>query len=458
MIQKLKKLWSDKSERNLIINILLAFAIRGIALIISVFSMPLYIKYFNNDAVLGMWYTILSLQSWISVCDIGLGNGLRNKLTEALAKDEGGVVKKYISSTYASVTAIILPILAVGLLVFRVIDLNAFFDVSEAVIDRKTLYTALAITFGGMCTSFVLKLVNNIIYALQKASVNNAIAIISSIIPLVYIAIFPGASIGKNLIYLSLVHAIAVNAPLLVATVVVFMGKSLKGCIPSLFHVDRKTIKEMLGLGGQFFLAQIFFMILMSTNELMITRMFSSADVVEYSIYYKLFTVVGSLFMIALTPIWSKVTQDYAQKKYRKIRATNHFLYVIALLAIVAEFAILPLLQWIVNLWLGESAIVVNIKIAMVFAAYGGLYILNIVLTTVANGIGKLQSQNIFYGIGVALKIPLTLLLKHWLGGWVVVVLYTTVVLLTFCLYQLFWIEKNINRLVRESEAQNLKA
>ena len=70
----LKKVLSDKDERNLLIQIVLAFAVKGLSLIISLFSMPLYIKYFKNDEVLGLWYTILSTLSWIHICDLGLGN------------------------------------------------------------------------------------------------------------------------------------------------------------------------------------------------------------------------------------------------------------------------------------------------------------------------------------------------------------------------------------------------
>ena len=111
---KLKEICKDKDERNLIFNILLAFGVKGLSLVISVFSMPLYIKYFNNDDVLGFWYTILSLLSWITICDLGIGHGLRNRLTEALAVGDEELAKRYVSSSYIAIIILIVPIILLG--------------------------------------------------------------------------------------------------------------------------------------------------------------------------------------------------------------------------------------------------------------------------------------------------------------------------------------------------------
>jgi O-antigen/teichoic acid export membrane protein len=99
IIDKLKRLWSDQDERNLLIHIALAFGVKGLALVLSFFSMPLYIRFFGNDDVLGLWYTILSMLSWVHICDLGLGNGLRNRLTEALAVGDTEKAKRFVSST-----------------------------------------------------------------------------------------------------------------------------------------------------------------------------------------------------------------------------------------------------------------------------------------------------------------------------------------------------------------------
>jgi hypothetical protein len=144
---KIMNYLKDKDERNLLINIGLAFAVKGGSLIISLFSMPLYIKYFDNNEVLGLWYTILSLLNWITICDLGLGNGLRNRLTEALALADNEKAKRYISSTYASLIAVILPVLVIGTTGACFVNWNKFFNLDEALISPRTLKLAIIILF-----------------------------------------------------------------------------------------------------------------------------------------------------------------------------------------------------------------------------------------------------------------------------------------------------------------------
>jgi len=456
LLTKIKNLLCDKDERNLLIQIGLAFAVKGLALLLSFFSMPLYIRFFNNDEALGLWYTILSLLTWINICDLGLGNGLRNRLTEALALGQEDKAKKYISSTYAALATVIAPVIFVILILVQLVDLNSFFNISPELISPVTLRMSTSVLLAGVALSFVLRTVNVIIYAIQKSSINNIIALITSALPLAYIALFRGSTIEGNLIALTVVHVVAVNLPLLTATILVFRSKKLRNAAPSLRSCSVDTAKKMLSFGMQFFLAQIFLMVLNSTNEIIITRMFSAADVVPYSIYFRLFTVVGSLFMLALTPLWSKVTKDLAQKKYKKIQVTNRVLYALSGLAALAEFCMVLVLQFVVDIWLGDEAITVQYTTGLIFAFYGSMYIFNVVLTTVANGMGDLRTQIVFYGIFAVLKIPVIYLLMKASAGWEVVVLYNAVALFVFCMFQLVWVEKKLKKLVQNDSASQL--
>ena len=88
------------SEKNTIIykNVIGAFAVKGASLILSLFTMPAYMRFFEDEQILGVWFTLLSVLSWILNFDLGIGNGLRNNLTSALAMGDRNAAKEYISS------------------------------------------------------------------------------------------------------------------------------------------------------------------------------------------------------------------------------------------------------------------------------------------------------------------------------------------------------------------------
>ena len=85
-------------DKNVLRNILGAFAVKGGSLVISVVLLPLYLRFFQNQEILGIWYTILSVLNWVILFDLGLGQGLRNQLPKALLKNDKKLAKEYIST------------------------------------------------------------------------------------------------------------------------------------------------------------------------------------------------------------------------------------------------------------------------------------------------------------------------------------------------------------------------
>lgn len=445
MISKIKKIWQNPNERTLIINIMLAFFIKGLSLIISLFSTPLYIDYFDNNTVLGVWYTILSVLSWITIADLGLGNGLRNQLTQDLARKDNESAKNHISAAYVAITLIIFPVLLIGIILICSFDMNSLLNISTDIIDAKTLKLSIVILFLGICLQFIVNIISTVLYAMQMSSVNNVKALIRSIIPLIFVLVFKTDSIETNLIALSIVHSVSMLLPSIIATVILF-GKKLKNCRPSIFCYKKIYAKDIMSLGLKFFVAQIFFMFLMSTNEFLINRFYTPADVVEYSIYHKPFTAVGSIFLLSLTPLWSKVTKDITEKRISVVKKTNRILYGLSGFCMISLFVSILFLQWFFDLWLKEDSIEVSIITAVSFAFFGGVYVFNVALTTIANGIGELKTQMLFYGIGTVFKVPATYIMSSMSCGWNSIVLYNAIVLAVFCVFQLFWIEKRIKK------------
>ena len=438
-IQKFKKIIKNPENSNLFKNILWSFIIKGFSLVVSLFSMPLYISYFNDDVILGLWFTLLSVLNWISTFDLGLGNGLRNKLVAFLVKNDKEKIRQYISSSYIICGLLSLTIVLFGTLFIVFVDLNKIFNVSTNVIGQKALLTSLLVLFIGTMFSFVLKLINSILYALQKSAINNIIALVSSVIPLIFIICFKSNNNQINLIYLSIIYSVSICVPLIIISFLIFRTKNMIGSYPKFKYFDKKIAKTVLNLGGKFFIVQILFMLISATNEYFISYFFDPKYVVEYQIYSRLFMFLGSFVMLGLTPLWSAITKAYEQGKYKWIKKVNSILYIVASFFLFAEFLIIPFLQFLVNFWLKENTIIINYNYSIMFAIYGSIYILNIILTTISNGIGYLKTQLVCYSIGIVFKFLFVYIGRLWFKDWIIVILSNVIVLSLFCIVQIIW-------------------
>lgn len=419
-------------------------------MVLSFFSLPLYMSFFNNSVVLGLWYTLLSVLTWINMFDFGLTNGLRNRLVKPIEEHQYAKISEYISSTVYALIVISAIILAGGLALLLAFDINNLLNVSDATISYAGMRITTVILLIGITVSFILKVNTSINYALQVSFVNDINTFLSSLIPLLFIVFTRKLeiSLDNKLIIMAIVHVIATWLPTLVSFVVVKHTNSVLSQVKlSCQYMNHTVAKDITKFGVSFFVVQAAFLLITQTNEFMISAFFSPDVVVSFRAYNSLFLIVGSIFQVALSPVWSSVTKASIQKDFVWLRKLQKKLYFVSLLAFFVELLVVPFTGTIFRIWLKENAVPVDYRIAFLFAVYGGLYILNVVVTTVANGLGKLKIQTIFYSIGAVMKIPIVYFSsKLFPNSWFVVILVNVVALLIFCLAQTIWLHRFIQK------------
>ena len=438
MIKKVLEKLRNAGENDKIVykNVLGAFLVKGCALFVTLYTLPSYIKFFNNDEVLGLWFTILSLLNWILNFDLGIGNGLRNHLSTAISLGNKEDVKRYISSAYISIGAIVTVLSVILPFVIYKVDLNNLLSIEKTEISPKALYITAVIVFVGVMVQFWLKLINSVLYALQKSSVNNFLVLCTNVMILVVAVVFPSGTNDRNIIVMAIVHAVAVALPLLVATVSVF-AKKLRYAIPRIKYFSKEHGKKVLSLGGIFFFIQIAYMIIMSTNEFLITKTSGNADVVDYQAYYKLFSLASTVFALALTPLWSVITKAKAENNIGWIKSTYKKFMLLGGVFCIGEFGLVVLMEPLMKIWLGADSLPeISYFSGIMCALLGCAMIMNGVFSNIANGTGELKVQAVCFGIGAVLKIPLSYILVSLLGSWNGVVLANIICMGIYCIIQ----------------------
>ena len=435
----------NENNKIVVVNVLGAFIVKGLALFVTFYTLPAYIKFFNNNEVLGLWFTILSLLNWILNFDLGIGNGLRNKLTSSLTTHDTELTKCYISSAYFSVGLIVILFSCLSPLFLYDADLNHAFNISKAILSPKALNLSIIIVLIGVMLQFWIRLISSIIYALQKSAINNFLILCTNILILLFAKFGSSGDNDYNVISMAIVHGVAVLLPLIFVTIWVFT-RNLKYAIPKWKYVTQKHVREVVGLGGIFFFIQIAYMVIMSTNEYLITITASNADNIEYQAYYKLFSLGSTIFALMLTPLWSVVTKAKTENNHRWIKNTYHRFLKVGLVFCGAEFLLIIFVKPLMNFWLGNDVIGISIPYCWYFAVFGSLMILISIFSSIANGVGKLKSQAICFGLGAALKIPLAILLVHAIDSWIGVLIANIICMGIYCITEPILLHRYLNK------------
>jgi len=453
----MKKNNFNLKNRQLFLGSSLMLLIKGLSIIVSLITLPLYLNFISDQSLLGIWFTIVSVLTWILTFDMGLGNGLRNKLTISLSKNDFETSKSYISSAYITILGVIILIFPAGFFLINNLNWNNILNISNQVIDVKSLENLITIMFISISIQFFLKTITSIFYALQKSFIPSFLTLCSSVSILIMVSIlnhFKNDS-ETNLVYLSYINLVCTNLPLAIATIYIFFTK--KYLTPSITNFNRLKAIEIISLGGVFFWIQIMTLIIFNTNEILISYLASPKYVVEYQIYNKFFILLGTLFNIALTPLWSSITAakvegdfDWIRKIYKKIINISYVAFLIQALIVI-------LLPHIVQIWIPNSDITINYKFAIIFAIAGCLNIWVGIHATIVNGLGELKVSVIFLTIGALLNPLLAVYLNNLHPGWIIIIIANCISLLPFAIVQPLVLNKILRKNQNEMRKKNVQ-
>jgi O-antigen/teichoic acid export membrane protein len=408
IIQSAKKYWrsligSDKALTGKVnFNIAVSFALRGISIIISFLIVPYSLKLLDTNKY-GIWLAISSTVSWISILDIGLANGLRNKVAEYIAKKEYDQAKISVSSTYAILLLIILPIAIIFSIAAPFINWNSVF---KTTLDQKELLYTLITVFTGLSFQFILKPISSILQGDQKIYKSNQIQLICNFVPLIPIILL-GKYLQGSMFFLAIAQTLLPVIVLLIYTIILFRN-SYADIAPSITRIDLKKSKSLFQLSIAFFIVQIAGVFLYSTTEIIVAREFGGGDVAIYVSLYKYYSATSIILNIILATYWSAFTNAFALNDIDWIRSS-----ITKLLKIAAIFLIVIVLQVLLagpvfKIWVGDK-IKVPFTLSIGMAVYFIVTIFTLVYTVVLNGTGKVKMQSIISIITAVLHIPVVL-------------------------------------------------
>ena len=392
-------------------NTAIMFLVRGLSMIITFISAPIMLNHVDR-ADYGVLLTLTSIISWVGLMDVGLGNGLRNKLPEYIVKGDTNSARIIVSSCYASLALYVLCLIVLFLAISPFVDwLNLL---NSPTSNQSEIGNLASVIFIAFCLQFLLGLINSILFAFQMPAYQSIFILISQVLSLLALILQVKVFNVSSVFYIGAVNSLMSPLVLAISSVWLFKTK-FKMISPSYKYIDFKSIGNILSLGVKFFILQIITIVLFQANNLIIAKVVGPESVVEYNLAFKYMSILMIVFNIVITPIWSATTEAYVKNDFAWIYKTLKFSRKISILAIIIGFFMLLISKYSYAIWLGKDSIDINfmttgliflsISFEMLYKVYG----------TIINGIGKIYAQMIITGIIAIIYVPLAICLgRHW--------------------------------------------
>jgi O-antigen/teichoic acid export membrane protein len=376
----------------------------------------------------GIWTAIASLSMWVSLLDVGVGNGLRVELRRCFLNEQWTEARRLLNTAYIFIGTLSLVIIAAFLVIWFNVDWAALFNIKNYSVQNINILVL--VTFIGLVLQLVFSLITPVLNANLHSGLENIFLTISNAFILCYLTFSTPETI--NLVQYAFLSAfLPVFA--YIGFSLFYFKKYLPQLMPDLKDTDFKAIKPIFLVSGKFFFMQISAVIMYEMTTFLLIRYFSPNEVTEYNIAYRYFNLFYIVFMTLLSPLWSLTTDAYLRgdvqwiigmiKKYATLLVFIFFALVVGYF--IRDIAF--------KLWVKD--VVVSSKIAFYVAVYMAILSWNSLFLYVVTGAGKIHVQFVLAIINIILFLPMThffVKVLHWgidgiFIGNMVILLFTSV-------------------------------
>lgn len=420
---------SEQRTQNYISQLKSSFIFKALAISISFLIIPLQIKYLGIEQY-GVWSTLLSIVSWVVLFDIGVGNGLRNKISESLAKQDTQVAQNYISTAYIVIGCISITLFILFFIISFFIPWQIIFN--TLLLSNEEFIMTLNITVFFLFINFWLSLINQVFNGLQKTSMVVFNQFFSNFLVLFVVWILYNFF---NTSILKLAFFYGFSSMISNLMISIWFYKNNSTLRPRIKFYSNQYIKSIASVGIQFFIIQIAVVVVFTTDKILITQLFGPSHVAGYDVVFKLFSVITIIHNILIAPLWSAYSDAYYRGDIEWIQVTIKNQLKIFMLIVIATVLLIFLAKPIIALWIGKDFIV-EPTLVIVMAFFILISTWNNIFAYFINAIEELKIQINTSIIAMILNIPLSIFfVKYFSLGVYGIVLATCLSLLLFALF-----------------------
>lgn len=391
----------------------------------SFIAVPLMISYLGEEKF-GIWATMLTIFNWIMLFDFGVANGLKNKVSESLVKENYTEASSYISTAYGLIGLFSLFFYILFLLISAYIPWNQFYNTKN--ISYTELRSASLILAFFIFFNFWLSLINQIYHGLQKSSFIIFGQFVSNFFALIFIVVLKNYT-KSSILLLTWAYGFSMITSNILLSVFIF--RTLNRLAPKIKYFDKTKIKPLLGIGVKFFVIQIAVVVIFLTDKILITQLLGPSSVTPYEVLFKLFSTITISHSLLLTPLWPAFSDAFYKQDFRWIQINLWQQIKIVVLLIFISFLLALFGPSIVDLWVGNQ-VKASGELYFLFAFFVSVSVWNNVFACFVNSTNKINIQFYTSIFGAILNVPLSIFFVNTLGMGLSGIILSTIVSLSF--------------------------
>ena len=398
---------ANERKRRIALTALTSMILKVLSMIIPLITVKITLSYLTTE-IYGLWSAITTFFALFAFSDLGLGNGLQTKLSQASGTDDTELCRKVISNTYSILIAISFLLLIVFLGIFPFVDWAALMNAQS----NETIMLASSIVFIIVIPkilSIPVAIISRTQNALQEGYRSNTWSIIGYLFNLIGIVLIAKLDLGKLTLLTYNSFLTVFVAALNMFVYFNFQRKELKFSI-KLF--DYKLAKELLGLGILFSALSILTTLGLTVDTFIVARTINLTDAASYSIIYRVSLLFSAVVSIFSMPLWGANGEAIARGDVIWVKNnTKRMSLTLGFIAIAISILGLSLSKFIFRLWLGADFV-------FSFWAFFWLAIMQIVLSFISpyfmvlNASGIINKQIMLF----AIFTPISFVLKYYLS------------------------------------------
>lgn len=350
MDRQIAKIRSDR-VRKASLSVMVRYLAMGLSIIVSFVSVPLTLGYLEKERY-GLWLTINSLIAYLNVSDLGLGLGLANRVAEARGRNELGVTGRLLGTAVFFLAGVGLTVAVAGIAATWFAPLDTWFHISTngVTAELRWTLTVVLLTFACLLPTRMIASAQN---GFQEAYFGGLWGIAGSLMGLVALLLVI-ASKGDMA---SLAFATFFLSQIMNLANMWHFFRIHPEAQPSLRKIDFKLLPHLFSISWQFFVLQIYTVIIWQTDNLVIATQRGADQVVPYAIAFRIMWVPLTLLTSIPGALWPAYTEAKARGDWDWIRSTYRRTTLLTVL--IATLSAVIFFAWgqeFILMWAGPGA------------------------------------------------------------------------------------------------------